>query len=291
MATHLVFDHISFCYPGASRAALQDCQLDFPVGAMGAVLGPNGAGKTTLLRLLGGKLRANAGTIIFPSAWCGASGGLDPLLYGLLIENPGIYRRLSVREYLLFFGGFYRITNLPERIDEDCARLGLTSLDQRLDQLSLGNRQKVQLVRTLLHRPRLALLDEPVANLDPLSREAVWQWLRHLNQTDGITAIVCSHVLGEIADICSHVALIRQGRVLVSGSLAEVMRSRSAPVRVTITLGNGEQICYTTPVPERDNPEKIRSLVTQGADVLEVRMERPTLADVYRQWMGEGDCA
>jgi len=231
------------------------------------------------------------------------------MLYGLLIENPGVYKRLSVREYLKFFGGFYNIANLDSRIDQDCAELGLDALDLPLDKLSLGNRQKVQLVRTLLHRPRLALLDEPVSNLDPLSRERVWNWLRHLNQNEGITAVVCSHVLGEIAGICSHVGLLKQGRFLINGTLGQVLASRPEPLQVECLLAqplapsdlrqlsakfpewklqsDANRISYTTNNPVVDNPRWVRSLVAMDIGLVELKTRAASLDSVYRAWMGD----
>ncbi len=301
-------EKLSFAYKGSMRQALTDCSLSMPAGSLYAVLGPNGAGKTTLLRLLAGKLMAQSGSLRFPSSWLDGHGALDARHYGLLIENPGVYARLTVREYLRFFGGFYGLEGLDQRIEEDCALLGLHALDERLQTLSLGNRQKVQLVRALLHRPSLALLDEPVSNLDPLARAQVWGWLKELTKRNGMTCLVCSHVLGEIEQACSHVAFLKGGSLRASGTLEQVLGDLGETCEVEVSLDSevpvacldsllllgassaraeGNKLYYKTASPAALNTPVLRTLLDAGLGVVELYCKRPTLADAYRYHMGE----
>lgn len=142
------------------------------------------------------------------------------------MENPGIYPKLSVAEYLDYFAGFYGFGEagsgkqkmIRERMDLLAKKLELPSLSTKLSTLSLGNRQKVQVLRAMLPNPKLLILDEPVANLDPLSREVVWSMLSDWRKEEGGTAIVCSHILAEMEAEATDYAIINDGKVMHSGS-------------------------------------------------------------------------
>ena len=239
-------DSVSFRYPGATEEALSSVNLEIPQGSFFALLGPNGAGKTTLLRLLCGRFSKLSGKIDILDSVRGKNGFLDPLACGILLENPGVYPKLSIAEYIDYFVGFYAAkipswnsTAMRERILMLAQKLDLPSLETRMGKLSLGNRQKVQLLRALAPKPRLLILDEPVANLDPMSREAVWALLSEWRKNDGGTAIVCSHILAEMEEEATDFAIIDRGRVLKSGRVADIATNSSTfkvetPVDVTL---------------------------------------------------------
>ena len=217
-------EKVSFCYPKSKSDALFQVSLEIPQGSFFALLGPNGAGKTTLLRLLCGRMRHFEGSIKIDKELRNDAGFLDSKKYGVLLENPGIYPKLTIEEYLHFFTGFYGLGegawleggSVYNRCMSFVERLDLPPLDTRMDALSLGNRQKVQIVRALLHNPKLLILDEPVANLDPKSRETVWKLLDEWRKENHGTAIVCSHVLAEMDEWATDYAIIDCGQVLES---------------------------------------------------------------------------
>ena len=217
-------EKVSFRYPKSKSDALFQVSLDIPQGSFFALLGPNGAGKTTLLRLLCGRMHRFEGSIKIDDEMRNEAGFLDSKKYGVLLENPGIYPKLTIEEYLHFFTGFYGLGegawleggSVYNRCMSFAERLDLPPLDTRMDALSLGNRQKVQIVRALLHNPKLLILDEPVANLDPKSRETVWKLLDEWRKENHGTAIVCSHVLAEMDEWATDYAIIDRGQVLES---------------------------------------------------------------------------
>ncbi|SHK24985.1 ABC transporter ATP-binding protein [Fibrobacter sp. UWB12] len=221
---------VTFRYPKSTSDALSNISLCIPHGSFFALIGPNGAGKTTLLRLLCGRLGSFQGSIKIEDALCNSEGFLNAEKYGVLLENPGVYPKLSIREYLQYFTGFYGFGEDSWRENGDMLnrcklladRLNLPALDKRLETLSLGNRQKVQIVRALLHNPKLLILDEPVANLDPISRDSVWHLLDEWRQETHGTAIVCSHVLAEMDEWATDYAIIDCGHVLKSGRVADI---------------------------------------------------------------------
>ena len=242
-------ENVSFRYPKSGVDALSGVSLEIPRGSFFALLGPNGAGKTTLLRLLCGRFAKFSGTIELADDVRGSNAFLDPIACGILLENPGVYPKLSINEYVDYFVGFYaaRIpewneTEARERIARIAKSLELPSLDTRMGKLSLGNRQKVQLLRAMAPAPKLLILDEPVANLDPMSREAVWKLIADWRKQEGGTAIVCSHILAEMEEEATDFAIIDRGHVLKSGRVADLV-SETATFKV--------EVRGSTPTPEK----------------------------------------
>ncbi|WP_295860580.1 ABC transporter ATP-binding protein [uncultured Fibrobacter sp.] len=275
MAAILLQD-VSFRYPGAGAQALSSVNLEIPEGSFFALLGPNGAGKTTLLRLLCGRFAKFDGTVDVAEPLRSGRGVLDMMRCGVLLENPGIYPKLSVEEYLSYFAGFYGMGEgacLPggssrERAEMLASRLGLANLNSRMGTLSLGNRQKVQVLRALLPNPKLLILDEPVANLDPVSRECVWKMIEDWRNEEGGTAIVCSHVLAEMEEYATHYAIIDDGRILKAG---KAMPDDSCNTDFTVRL--------TVPV---DVAAVNRALEAAGISVGDVSAQKGSLASIYR---------
>ena len=225
----IALDAVMFRYPKSETDALSGVSLEIPQGSFFALLGPNGAGKTTLLRLLCGRFSKFSGALNVSVDVRGENGFLDPLACGILLENPGIYPKLSIAEYIDYFVGFYAARSaswneavVRERIASLAKKLDLPSLETRMSALSLGNRQKVQLLRAMTPKPRLLILDEPVANLDPVSRETVWSLLADWRKEEGGTAIVCSHILAEMEEEATDFAIIDRGQVLKSGRVADL---------------------------------------------------------------------
>lgn len=220
-------DKVSYRYPGSSKWALSDMSLEIPQGSFFAMLGPNGAGKTTLLRLLCGRFASYAGNLNIATDFRGENGFLNPECYGVLLENPGIYPKLSIQEYLDYFAGFYGLGETGvrnekrshERMTYLANKLEMPTLSTKLSSLSLGNRQKVQILRAMVHNPKLLILDEPVANLDPISRESVWSMISDWRKEDGGTAIVCSHILAEMEAEATDFAIINDGKVISCGTV------------------------------------------------------------------------
>lgn len=224
------FENVAYRYSDSPVLALDHVSLKIPAGSFFALLGPNGAGKTTLLRFLCGRFAKYNGTLSVDKSLRNDDGFLDARKYGVLLENPGTYPKLAIEEYLSYFAAFYGMGEdackpggkARERTEMFAKRLGIISLDQRMSDLSLGNRQKVQIIRALLPRPKLLILDEPVANLDPMSREIVWKLIGEWKEECKGTAIVCSHILAEMDQYATHYAIIDCGEILKTGIVSEV---------------------------------------------------------------------
>lgn len=267
---------ISFRYPKAKENALSDFSLEIPEGSFFALLGPNGAGKTTLLRLLCGKFPVFEGLLHVDEKLRNSEGFLDAAKYGILLENPGIYPKLSIEEYLNYFAGFYGFGenscmqggSLRSRVEDFARQLDLPELSRKMGELSLGNRQKVQIVRAMLHSPKLLILDEPVANLDPKARECVWNMIAEWRCREGGTAVVCSHILAELENEATEFAIIDNGRVLNSGAVSALARNTNE---------------LKLEIPQNVSAEQVSAALNQaGLSGVQVKPVKSTLSDLYR---------
>ncbi len=195
-------------------------------GQITALLGPNGAGKTTLLRTLVGLLKRDHGTI--------SIGGVDPEQdpmavrrnIGFLTDQFGLYERLTTREYLNYFGELNGMDSaaLRTRVGEVSELLGMDDiLERQTKGFSQGQRIKVALARTLLHRPRHLLLDEPSRGLDVMSTRALRTALNALRE-DGCCVIMATHVMQEVIHLCEDVIVIAKGHTVAQGSPQELCR-------------------------------------------------------------------
>ena len=272
-------ENVSFRYPKSDADALSGVSLEIPRGSFFALLGPNGAGKTTLLRLLCGRFAKFSGTIELADDVRGSNAFLDPIACGILLENPGVYPKLSINEYVDYFVGFYaaripawNATEARERIERIAKSLELPPLDTRMGKLSLGNRQKVQLLRAMAPAPKLLILDEPVANLDPMSREAVWKLIADWRKQEGGTAIVCSHILAEMEEEATDFAIIDRGHVLKSGRVAD-LASETSTFKVEVRDSS----------PEILTPEKIGAALAAAGIDASVNRAGTGLATLYKK--------
>jgi len=196
------------------KEALGGFTLHVEEGELFGLVGPNGAGKTTLMRLLATLLSIDRGTAQI--------GGLDVTtrsrdvkrLVGYLPDQPGVYQDMSVREFLEFFASAFKLTGSRQRAAVRRA-LEVSGLDERsrspVEQLSFGMKQRLILAKTLLHDPKVLLLDEPATGLDPMARLELRKQLKVL-QSQGVTILISSHILSDLEDICTQVALISEGR-------------------------------------------------------------------------------
>jgi len=285
--------------------AVSGLDLEVREGEIFGLLGPNGAGKTTTVRMLCGLLAPTAGQAHVEGVSVTADPDRVRRAIGLVPGDAGNNDLLTVDDELEFYGGLYGLSPavVRERSAPLLARLDLGERrEHRVGTFSKGMKRKVQLVRALLHRPRVLLLDEPTSGLDPAICEEVWDLLSELTREQGVTVILCSHHLEEVERLCERVAIIRR-RLLVEGSLAEL--SRPAPrYRVELAeeagelsgaleglpvslLGQQERELSFEPEPQAEVaevvPEVVARLVSAGARILSLEPESRDLRTLYRE--------
>ncbi len=207
-------------------------------GEIFGLVGPNGAGKTTTMKILATLLAPTAGEAFV----CGIPVTEDPIevrrRIGYMPDFYGVYDDLRVWEYLDFFARCYRVpaSRRGPMIGELLEIVGLTEKrDAYVEALSRGMRQRLCLAHTLVHDPQLLILDEPASGLDPRARVEMREILRELRGM-GKTILVSSHILPELAELCTSVGIIDRGRLLRAGSLAEIERSLRATALLRIDL-------------------------------------------------------
>ena len=206
----------------AGKPAVKDFSIDVPEGTIYGFLGPNGSGKTTTIRMLCGLLTPDAGQ--------GNCLGFDlrtetarikPQV-GYMPQRFGLYEDLTIRENLEFVARLYGSANPRRAADEAIDRLGLAQRRRQLaGELSGGWKQRLALASCILHQPKLLLLDEPTAGVDPKARREFWDEI-HVLATGGITVLVSTHYMDE-AERCHQIGYISQGRLLVHGSVDQVV--------------------------------------------------------------------
>jgi ABC-2 type transport system ATP-binding protein len=235
------------------RLALDDLNLEVPAGEAFAFIGPNGAGKTTTIRILATLLEPTEGDALV--AGFSALDEADEVrrVLGYMPDSFGVYDGMRVWEYLEFFAAAYRIPRANrQRTVSDV--LELTDLGTRretnIEHLSKGMKQRLCLARTLLHDPQVLVLDEPASGLDPRARIDLKELLRELTRM-GKTLFVSSHILPELADFCTTVGILEQGRLLACGRVDEILatmeRGRAMRLKVLRDLEQAGALVEGTP--------------------------------------------
>jgi len=278
-------------------------------GEILALLGPNGAGKTTTVRMLAAILRPTVGHAFV----AGYSVTRQPQevrrRVGLLTEHPGLYLRMRGKEYLDFFGRLMGLSacERERRARELLARFGMSQAwDQRIGTYSKGMRQKMALVRAMLHDPPVLLLDEPTSAMDPhsakLVRDAILS-LRHHRRA----IVICTHNLAEAEALADRIAIIRRGKIIALGTPAELKARLLGPplmeLRLThstdgvvklvsdlvkIQMKGDDWLRYSTPEPEEINPLLLQTLAAHGVGIVTLSEVPRSLEDVYLRVVEEG---
>ncbi|BDG60852.1 ABC transporter ATP-binding protein [Caldinitratiruptor microaerophilus] len=223
--------------------ALDGLDLEVPEGAIYGFIGQNGAGKTTTLRILA--------TLLVPDAGVAEIGGYHVVrrrmevrrLIGYMPDFFGVYDDLRVSEYLEFYAGLQGIRGPRVRRLRD-QLLELVDLadkrDEYVDSLSRGMQQRLCLARALIHDPAVLLLDEPASGLDPLARVEMRELLKELGRM-GKTIVISSHILSELADMCTHIGMVHAGRLVRQGPVAQVLQESRGTARVLHVLRDAER--------------------------------------------------
>ncbi len=216
----------NLCKSYGKFRAVNDLNLHIPKGEIFGFVGPNGAGKTTTMRIICGLLDATSGKVY--------ADGIDVIdrpkelkrKIGYMPDFFGVYDDLKVMEYLEFYASIYSIKGADSRkICQDLLELvDLTDKkDFYVDSLSRGMKQRLCLARSLVHNPELLILDEPASGMDPRARIEMKEILRTLKSM-GKTILVSSHILPELAELCTAIGIIEKGRIVMSGTVDEITR-------------------------------------------------------------------
>ena len=205
------------------KVAVDGIDIEVPQGQVWGFLGPNGSGKTTTIRMLCGLLKPDAGT----GTCLGHDVVRDPdsikREVGYMTQRFSYWEDLSIRENLEFVARMYGIAERKKKVDETLERLGLRQReDQLAGELSGGWKQRLALAACMLHEPKLLLLDEPTAGVDPQARRDFWEEIHRLSQT-GLTVLVSTHYMDE-AERCDRIVYISLGKIIARGTVEDVIK-------------------------------------------------------------------
>jgi ABC-2 type transport system ATP-binding protein len=278
--------------------ALDGISFSVPKGQMFGFVGPNGAGKTTAMRIVLGVLEADRGEVLWrarPVDFATRS------RFGYMPEERGLYPKMRVRDQLVYFARLHGLDAAAARRSADgwIERLGLTErAEDRVEQLSLGNQQRVQLSAALVHDPELLVLDEPFSGLDPVGVDVLSGVLADYAAT-GVPVVFSSHQLELVERLCEAVAIIKDGRIVATGAVEE-LRDRGAQVRRVRVAVEGAADDWLARVPGVDvvdtgprgavvalrdgaAPDDVLDAARAAGSVTHFSLERPTLTDLFRE--------
>ena len=298
-------------YPSKTggTTAVEGINLTIAQGEIFGLLGPNGAGKTTTVRMICGLIEPTSGSIEVDGILVSASPNEVRSRIGLLPEDAGDYKNLTLAEELAYHGAMFGLNaaTVRERSKPLLDRLGLGDrTHHRLKTFSRGMRRKFHLIRALLHRPRLLLLDEPTAGLDPAIVEDVWDLLKEAAREHQVTIVLCSHHLEEVERLCTRVAII-QRKLLIQGTLAELsggderyrLRLVGDPTPFLGTVAGVAGVASArvesgilrfsvTGHVEQTLPQVVQQVVSGGGQILTLAREDRDLRTLYRSFVGVG---
>lgn len=281
----------------ANETVLNNIQLEVPKGSIYGFLGPNGAGKTTTLKLILGLLRKQEGTIVVFDQDFEKNRNVILKKVGSLIEAPSLYAHLTAKENLAIWQKIYQCSK--ERIDVVLEIVGLSHTGKKkAGKFSLGMKQRLSIAIALLHQPELLILDEPTNGLDPSGILEIRELLTKINQEQGITILISSHLLSEIEKLVTHVGIINKGQLLFQGTLDDlhhlqkegsqlIIETNQVQAAKELLVSFSEDILIqdnilTMPSCNKNTIAKMNEiLVKNGIDVYQISVNKNNLENIF----------
>jgi len=277
--------------------ALDGAELCLEAGGFLALLGPNGAGKTTLIRAIAGRVRLDDGQITLLGADVNGDDGAARearSVLGVVPQELSLYPALTARENLETFGSLNGLAKnqLRERVDWALAWTGLTSrAEERSDGFSGGMRRRLNIAASVLHRPKVLLLDEPTVGVDPQSRQRIWEMLAELRM-EGTALLLTTHQLDEAQQLAERIVIIDHGKTAASGTLSElVQQTVGSQTLVSIETedlsGAKERREIHVEDVAAELPALLADAAAEGRKVCDLAVRAPTLHSVFLHLTGK----
>lgn len=284
---HRAVDEVSFAVPRASLFGL---------------LGPNGAGKTSLIRIITAITRADAGAIYLDGK---KLEGRFPQQIGYMPEERGLYKRMKVGEHLLYLA---QLRGVPKPEAQQQIQHWFDKFDindwrqKKIEELSKGMQQKIQFIATVMHRPKLLILDEPFSGLDPINTNLIKDEIYNLRQ-QGTSIIFSTHRMEQVEAICEHIVLINQGRNILEGPVRDIKESfKDNLFRMQYTgrlpgwffskyqVVEQDADAVTVQLPDaRQGDEMLREVIAQGVHIRSFQEILPSLNDIFIRQVEESN--
>jgi ABC-type multidrug transport system, ATPase component len=284
--------------------ALNGLSLEIKKGEIFGFVGPNGAGKTTSMKIISGLLSPDSGEVYIEGVDAIKNNKILKEKIGYMPDFFGVYDNLTALEYLEFYASVYGI------LGEEGRKLSLELLelvnladkrDSNVNGLSRGMKQRLCLARCLVHNPELLILDEPASGMDPRARFEMKNILKNLKDM-GKTILISSHILPELAEICTNLGIIEKGKLIVQGTVEEIMikMNHSRPIKLKVLSKVEEAVSILAELPNIDKPisneneiifgfkgkekevyEILKLLIDRDIDVISFTQENGSLEDVF----------
>lgn len=213
-------------YKDAESFSVNNLSLQVNKGEIFGLLGPNGAGKTTLISMLCGLIKPTSGQFTINGLTYKGNAHAIKKIMGVVPQEYALYPTLTARENLMYFGSMYGLKGsaLKQKINDSLDYLGLLKFaDKQIDTFSGGMKRRINLLAGQLHEPAVLFLDEPTVGVDVHSKAVIIEYLKQVNQS-GTTIIYTSHHLAEAQDLCSHIAIIDNGEIMIKGTPQEIIQ-------------------------------------------------------------------
>jgi ABC-2 type transport system ATP-binding protein len=278
----------NLCKSYGKFQALNNLNLEIGKGEIFGFVGPNGAGKSTSMKIICGLLTATSGKVYVEGVDALNNSKLLKSKIGYMPDFFGVYDDLKVTEYLEFYASIYNIKG-EERKKVCMDLLELVDLTDKkdfyVDSLSRGMKQRLCLARSLVHNPDLLVLDEPASGMDPRARIEMKEILRTLKSM-GKTILVSSHILPELAELCTTIGIIERGHLVVSGTVDQIMKkiSRSQIVRIKVLSKLEEAVKLLKEYPQIDEVEAVDSNILEAA----LNCEEEFMSEILAKLVSKG---
>lgn len=286
--------------------ALNGLSMEVKKRELFGFIGPNGAGKTTTIKIMAGLLRADSGYVYLDGKDALKDADKLKQKIGYVPDNFGVYDNLKAIEYMEFYASTYGLVGkeVQKRCYELMEQVGLEGRGEvYVDELSRGMQQRLCLARAMIHKPDILILDEPASGLDPRSRFEMKMILKELCRK-GATILISSHILSELAEMCSSIGIIKKGELLQQGSIEEIVSAvnisnpillhvcdeqkktleflKENPLVQTLAI-DGKEFQFTFTGSVKEEAELLQQMIQQGIQVLSFGRKRDNLETIFMQ--------
>lgn len=253
-------------------------------GEIFGFLGPNGAGKTTTIRMMIGLLKPTSGEILINGKHVATDAKAIHQSIGVVFENPNFYERLNVQENLYFYADLNRVPH--GKVDDLISRFELEEKRKtQMKKLSKGQKQRVIIIRAILHQPEILFLDEPTSGLDPTSSQLIREQIQRLN-AEGTTIVLTTHYMEEADQLCGRLAFINQGQIVAQGSPYELkLQHGERRIEVTYAGEDGGIKKEDLALDSSDTADRVSTLL-KTKNVYTVHSREASLAEVFIKLTG-----
>jgi len=290
------------------NVVLDDINLDISYGDIFGIIGISGSGKTTLLNILIGFFKPDKGSVIFQSRDLLKDLSNVKQQFGFASQSGSFYDKLTVKENLFYFGRMYNVsdTELKDMVPELLRLVELEDAENTLGgKLSSGMQKRLDIACSLVHNPKVLILDEPTEDLDLILRRDINNLLKKINKEKNVTMIITSHLLSEMEDVCNKVAILNNHKILASGTVDELKNSLSKSIEIILKTENknyeyamkqinaynevkgvkvwNERLYVYSQNPLFTLQNLIRLIDVKKERIVEINVNRPTLNEVFEE--------